>query len=153
MAILMFIDGVMRDPRTNAPISQGMALYRTFREKSRVLLLSEDKSRADRWLRENKLSLFDDIVGGEMTAGSEFPEFAQVKYCRGLGPVDTVITSDPDLATKLLEIGVTTLMFLQPVYITEKFRPDSRQGARAWANIKNEIIAQQEALMEDGRLQ
>jgi len=44
-------------------------------------------------------------------------------------------------------------MFLHPVYITEKFRPDSRQGVKPWAEITKEIIKQQESFVEDHRIQ
>jgi hypothetical protein len=44
-------------------------------------------------------------------------------------------------------------MFLHPVYMDEKFRPDGRQGAKSWAKIKSEIISQQETYVEDHRVQ
>ena len=149
----MFIDGVMRDTITNAPIPQGMSLYRMIKEKQRVLLLCDDKTRADRWLREHKLSLFDDLVDKSIAIGSDFPELRQVEHCRGLGSIEYVITSDPELAAKLLEIGISSLMFLHPVYLTEKFRPDSKRGAKAWSEIREEIVKQQEAFLEDDRIQ
>lgn len=149
----MFLDGVMRNPTTNAPIPQGMQLYRTINDKGRVLLLCDHKEKADRWLRENKLALFDDLVGPEMTVGHDFPEYRQVEYCRSNGAVNFVVTSNPELAAKLLEVGITSLLFLQPVYIAEKFRPDGRQGAKSWDSIREEIVKQQEAFLEDGRIQ
>lgn len=154
MATLMFIDGVLRNPVTNAPIQQGMSLYRVLKEKGRVLLLCTDKYKDDRWLRENKVNLVDDLVGLEMTAGVEWPALRQVEYCRGQqSGAELVITSDPALAAKLLEIGLTTLMFMHPVYMAEKFRPDGKRGAKSWEKIKSEIISQQETYVEDHRVQ
>ena len=154
MATLMFIDGVLRNPVTNAPILQGMSLYRVLKEKGRVLLLCTDKYKDDRWLRENKVNLVDDLVGLEMTAGVEWPALRQVEYCRGQqSGAELVITSDPALAAKLLEIGLTTLMFMHPVYMAEKFRPDGKRGAKSWEKIKSEIISQQETYVEDHRVQ
>jgi hypothetical protein len=152
VATLMFFDGVLRNPTTNAPIPAGMHLYRTFKEKGRVLVLADNRDRTDRWLRENKLALFDDIVGPEMTVGHDFPEYRQVEHCRGLGSIEYVVTSNPELSAKLLEVGITSLLFLQPVYIAEKFRPDSRQGAKSWTAIREEIVKQQEAFFEDERV-
>lgn len=150
----MFIDGVLRNPITNAPIPQGMRLYRTLKEKGRVLLLCSHKEKDDRWLRENKTNLVDDLVGLEMTAGYDWPELRQVEYCRGQqSGVDIVVTSDAELAAKLLEIGLPTLMFLHPIYLAEKSRPDGRQGARSWEKIKEEIVKQQETYLEDHRVQ
>ena len=153
MATLIFIDGVLRNTVTNAPIPQGMSLFRTLKDKGRVLLLCPNKALGDRWLRENKANFIDDIVGPDVAIGADFLELRQVEYCRGQGQVDLVITSDPELAARLLEIGVTTLMFLHPVYLTEKFRPDGRQGVKSWDKIKGEIVKQQEAFLEDTRVQ
>ena len=154
MATLMFIDGVLRNTVTNAHKLQGMSLYRILKEKGRVLLLCTDKYKDDRWLRENKVNLVDDLVGLEMTAGVEWPALRQVEYCRGQqSGAELVITSDPALAAKLLEIGLTTLMFMHPVYMAEKFRPDGKRGAKSWEKIKSEIISQQETYVEDHRVQ
>lgn len=149
----MFIDNVLRNPITNAPITQGLTLYRNLKEHGQVFLICLHKGKDDRWLREHKINLVDDLIGTDMTVGVDFPELRQVEYCRGQGPVELVVTSDPELAAKLLEIGITTLMFLQPIYIDEKFRPDSRQGAKKWEDLKAEIIRQQEHFVEDSRLQ
>jgi hypothetical protein len=146
----MFIDGVLRNTVTNAPIPQGMSLYRTFKEKGRVVLLGNHKAKDDRWLRENKTNLVDDLIATDLNLAD--PEFDLVMSCRGSGPVEMVITADPELAAKLLNVGVTTVMFLHPVYITEKFRPDSRQGAKPWKSIKDEIVRQQETYVEDHRV-
>lgn len=153
MAILIFLDGVMRNTITNAPIPQGMGLYKNLKQDNRVLLLGNNRSKDDRWLREHKILSVDDLVGPESSIGYEWEELRQVEFVRGQGPVEYVITSDPALSAKLLEIGVTTLMFLHPVYLTEKFRPDSKQGAKPWLDIASEIAKQQEAFVEDPRVQ
>ena len=154
MATLMFIDNVLRSQVTNAPISQGLKLYRTLKDRdNRVLLLCTDKAKDDRWLKENKINLVDDLVGRDIPLPGENPEFRQVEHCRANWSIDMVITADPELATLLLQAGITTLMFLHPVYITEKFRPDSRQGVKPWAEITKEIIKQQESFVEDHRIQ
>lgn len=153
MAILIFLDGVLRNTLTNAPIPQGMTLYKNLKEENRVLLLGNNRAKDDRWLREHKILSVDDLVGPESAIGYDWEELRQVEFVRGQGPVDYVITSDPTLAVKLLEIGVTTLMFLHPVYLTEKFRPDSKQGAKPWEEITAEIAKQQEAFVADPRIQ
>ena len=151
MAILMFVDGVLRS-HTGSPNRQGMYLYRTLREHTQVFLLCSNKARDDRWLKENKVNLVDDLVGEDIPLSIDWLEWRQVEYCRGRGQVDYVITSDPKLATKLLESGVTSLLFLQPIYISEKFRPDSNEGRKSWAQIQDEIVRQQELYVEDHRV-
>jgi hypothetical protein len=151
MAVLMFIDGVLRHTNTNAPIPNGMLLYHTLKEHNKVFLLAEDKDKADHWLRQHKITKVDDIIG-EVPMPGEFPAFRQVEWVRSQGPVDYVITPDPNLTKRLLEIGVTTLVFMNPTYIREEFRPDSKVGIRKWNEIVEEIVQQQEAFIEDGRI-
>ena len=150
MAILIFVDDVLRS-HVNTPIKQGFSLLRNLRERERVLILCADKEKDDRFLKENKLSLVDDLIGPDVPFLEESIEFRQVQYCRAHGPVELVITGNPEVATRLLEAGVSTMLYLNPSYISEKFRPDSRQGAKPWAKMTEELIKQQESLIEDQR--
>ena len=152
MATLIFLDHVMRS-HMNTPIKQGIALFRTLKEKDRVLILCNHIGKDDRWLRENKINLVDDLVGPDVPFLEESIEFRQVAYCRANWPIDLVITGDPEVAKRLLEAGVTVSLFMHPSYISEKFRPDSRQGVKPWAELTEEIISQQESIVEDHRVQ
>jgi rRNA-processing protein FCF1 len=151
MAVLMFLDGVLRNDKS-APIPNGMLLYRTLNQTQRVLLLCQDKEKADHWLRQHKINKLDDLVDESIPSIGEFPELRQVEYLRSLGPVDYVVTSNAELTKRLLEIGVTVLVFMNPIYIREEFRPDSKVGIKTWTSIVDEITRQQEAYMEDNRL-
>lgn len=151
MTFLMFVDGVLRS-HTGSPIYQGLGLYRLLAENNRVLLLCEDKDKDDVWLKQHKINKVDDLVGLDIPFMTDNPEFRQVEYCRGMGPVEAVITSNPVLIKQLLEVGVTSIAFLHPSYIKEEFRPDSRIGVRSWADIENEIVKQQDAIREDPRI-
>jgi hypothetical protein len=151
MAVLLFIDGVIRNSK-NAPIPTGMQLYRTLNESNRVLFLSRDKEKDDHWLRQQKINKYDDIVGTDIP--SYDGDYRQVEYVRGLGPVEMVVTPDPELAKSLLSDGVTVLVFLHPIYTDDRFRPDSiRKGFKAWAEVVAEIEKQQEVFMEDRRVE
>ena len=152
MTFLMFIDGVLRT-HTNTPIYQGLGLYRLLAENNRVLLISANKEVDDVWLRQHKINKIDDLIGREIPSMTDNPEFRQVEYCRGQGPVEMVITSNPVLAKELLEVGITTMVFLQPSYVKEEFRPDSRVGRKSWEDISTEIANQQDAIAEDPRIQ
>ena len=148
----MFIDGVLRT-HTNTPIYQGLGLYRLLAENNRVLLISSNKEVDDVWLRQHKINKIDDLIGRDLPSMTENAEFRQVEYCRGQGPVEMVITSNPVLAKDLLEVGITTMVFLQPSYVKEEFRPDSRVGRKSWEDISTEIANQQDAIKEDPRVQ
>lgn len=147
----VFIDGVLRS-ETGSTIYQGLGLYKMLAEGNKVFLLSADKEKDERWLKENKIWKVDEVIGQDVPGAKEELNYRQVEFCRSKGVgLEMVITSDPELATKLLGIGVTTLMFLQPFYIKEEFRPDSRKGIKSWASIVDELVLQQEKFIEDPR--
>jgi hypothetical protein len=152
VTFLMFIDGVLRT-HTHTPIYQGLGLYRLLAENNRVLLISSNKEVDDVWLRQHKINKIDDLIGRDIPSMTDNAEFRQVEYCRGQGPVEMVITSNPVLAKNLLEVGITTMVFLQPSYVKEEFRPDSRVGRKSWEDISTEIANQQDAIKEDPRVQ
>lgn len=145
----MYMDGVLSNK--GVAIKDGLALYRTLKDKMAVIILCEDKEKADRWMRENKLNKVDNIVDHSIPGVLDDPNYRQAEWCRSQGPVDYVITADVDLAKKLLEFGFRVLMFLDPVYLDHKFRPDTRTGVKSWSDIKAEIEKQQDLYLEDKR--
>lgn len=149
MAVLMYIDGVLSNK--GVAIKDGLALYRTLKEKMAVILLCEDKEKADRWLRENKILQVDNIVDQKLPGALDDVLFRQAEWCRSQGPVDYVVTSDVDLSKKLLEFGFRVLLFLDPVYLDHKFRPDTKTGMKSWSDIKAELDKQQDLYLEDPR--
>ena len=147
----MFVDGVLRS-ESGSPIYQGLALYRMFNEDVRVILLTDEREKTNRWLLEHKINKFDDLIDRNVPGVLEDPDIEQVKYVRSQGKVELVVTSDIELAKKLLEIGLDTLLFLHPTYLRPEFRPDGRQGIRSWAAIEEEIDKQIEMIREDPRV-
>ena len=147
----MFVDGVLRS-ESGSPIYQGLALYRMFNEDVRVILLTDEREKTNRWLLEHKINKFDDLIDRNVPGVLEDPDIEQVKYVRSQGKVELVVTSDIELAKKLLEIGLDTLLFLHPTYLRPEFRPDGRQGIRSWAAIEEEIDKQIEMIKEDPRV-
>lgn len=150
MAVLLYVDGVLSNK--GVAIKDGLALYRTLKEKMAVILLCEDKEKTDRWLKENKLMKTDNIVDYKVPGVTEDPKFRQAEWCKSQGPVEYVVTADIDLAKKLLEYGFRVLLFLDPVYLDHKFRPDSREGKKSWAQIQEELDKQQDMYLEDPRV-
>ena len=147
----MFVDDVLRSS-TGSPIYQGLALYRMFNEDVRVVLLTDDREKTHRWLLEHRINTFDDLVDRNVPGILNDPDLEQVKYCRSQGKVELVVTGNVELAKRLLEIGLDTLLFLHPTYLRPEFRPDGRQGMKAWADIENEIDKQIEMIKEDPRV-
>ena len=151
MAIVMFVDGVLRT-EAGAPIYQGLALYKMFNEDVRVVLLCEDKFKTNRWLLQHKINKMDDLIGRDVPGVLNDPEFEQIKYVRSQGVVDLVVTANIDLAKQLLAEGIDSLLFLHPSYFKAEYRPDARTGKRKWADIEEEIDRQIEMIKEDPRV-
>lgn len=152
MATLLFLDDVLRT-KEYVPVTQGIKLYRTLNDKGRTLILCKSRAKDDNWLRQHKINLVDDLIAPDiLTEGDDNVEWRLVEYCRTKGPVDMVVTGNPELASQLLSVGITTLLFLHPIYITEKFRPDSWQGIKSWTAISEELATQQEQYINDHRV-
>lgn len=150
MAIAIFVDNVLRGAG-NAPIHQGLALYRMFNQDVRVVLLCEDKAKTNTWLLQHRIKKVDDLMDYGVPGIGEDKDLDLIKYVRAQGKLDMVITGDIELAKKLLELGIDTLMFLHPTYLRPEFRPDGRQGVRSWAVIQEEMEKQDQMHLNDPR--
>lgn len=150
MAVLMYVDGVLSN--RGVANKDGLALYRTLQEKMAIIILCEDKEKTDRWLKENKLMKTDNIVDYNIPGVIDDPEFRQAEWCRSKGPVDYVVTSNVELSKKLLEFGFRTLLFLDPVYLDHRFRPDSKEGRKSWTELQAELDKQQDLYLDDPRV-
>ena len=150
MAVLMYVDGVLSN--RGVANKDGLALYRTIQEKMAIIVLCENKEKTDRWLRENKLMKTDNIVDYNIPGVIDDPEFRQAEWCRSQGPVDYVVTANVELSKKLVEFGFRTLLFLDPVYLDHRFRPDSKEGRKSWAELQAELDKQQDLYLDDPRV-
>lgn len=150
MAVLMYVDGVLSN--RGVANKDGLALYRTIQEKMAIIILCENKEKTDRWLKENKLMKTDNIVDYSIPGVIDDPEFRQAEWCRSQGPVDYVVTSNVELSKKLVEFGFRTLLFLDPVYLDHRFRPDSKEGRKSWTELQAELDKQQDLYLDDPRV-
>jgi hypothetical protein len=148
VAVLIYIDGVLSNDKGVA-ITQGLGLTRTLQQTLAVILLAKDKEKADHWLKQNSMGKIDNLVG--VVPGGDNDPFRQAEWCRSQGPIDYVITADPALSAKLLEHGFRVLLFLDPIYIDHKFRPDSLEGRKSWKDITAELNKQADMYLEDPR--
>lgn len=147
MSVLVFLDGVLKKDN-GSPIQQGVALYRSMQAQRRSVILCKAKLPAEVWLKENNILKIDDLLSGDDLG---LDDYRLVDYCRSKGPVSIVITADTDLATKLLEDGIPTLLFLDPKYVRPEFRPDDPRGRKSWEELQNEIDRQFMLYKEDPR--
>lgn len=149
MAVLLYVDGVLS--KNNVVIKDGLGLYRTLKEKMAVILLCKDKEKTEHWLRQNKVMQVDNIIDENIPSPLPNVEYRQAEWCRSQGPVDYVVTANTDLAIQLLNNGFRVLLFLDPVYIDHRHRPDSTDGRKSWSEINAELDKQMDMLLEDPR--
>jgi len=86
----MYIDGVLRTKK-RVPIRESVALYRTLKTTQKIFIICTDKTEAERWLKENNLGKFDDLIGTDVPDFHNNPLVSQAEYVRSQGPVDLVI--------------------------------------------------------------
>jgi hypothetical protein len=145
----MYVNGVIS--KNGVAIKDGLGLFRTIKEKLAVVLLCEDKAKTEHWLKQNNVMTLDNIVDYSIPGPEEDMEYRQAEWCRSQGTIDYVVTSNTDLATKLLENGFRVLLFLDPVYVDHRHRPDSLEGRKSWADINAELDRQVEMRLDDPR--
>jgi len=150
VAVLMYVDGVIS--KNGIAIKDGLGLFRTIKEKLAVILLCEDKTKTEYWLKQNGVMTLDNIIDYTATTPTEDMDYRLAEWCRSQGTIDYVVTANTDLATKLLESGFRVLLFLDPVYIDYRHRPDSTNGRKSWIELNAELDRQVEMLLDDPRL-
>lgn len=151
MSILLFMDGVVRT-ETGVPIFEGLTVYHALNKLGPVFLACKDEKEAERWCREHKMTDVDGYYGDDRFAKFDDKAWAKIQYLQAQGQVYLVITADLTLAKRCLENGVKCLVSLYPKYLSPKFRPDGREGQKAWGDIVGELDKQLELLHGDDRV-
>lgn len=152
MSVIVFLDGVIRKNKDQSIIMEGASLYKSLNETNRVIILADDKERADVWLKLHNLAKKTDDIVEVVDSPLDNPVLLTIEMLRSKGKIDYVVTEDTELTVKLLERGINVLVFLNPRYTRPEFRPDSRGGVRSWADITTELDKQQGLYDEDKRL-
>ena len=110
MAILMHVDGVLRDKRRR-PIPYGFKLMEALKDRRKVILLCSDYNETDMWLRLNNIYKSHELLDYNLPSPKDDPDYRRVEYLQSCGPVDCVITADPDLVNKVAGSGMNALLF------------------------------------------
>lgn len=151
MNVLMALEGVLRST-SGIPIREGISLYRLLCPAHRVVLcLDGPSAEVERWLHLQGLNLHDHIADDRIGLVGMDLRSRQIAVERAMGPVDLLIDPSPDRCSTGLEMGITTLLFLQPRYIRPEFQPKRDRGLRPWAQV-SEALEQQRLLEQDPRL-
>jgi len=153
MQIVVDLDGVLRGPRNDEPITQAIQVVGALSAWNQISLITEmTKPEAEQWLNQNKVVDFDHVYDRTYYLEGEVLKFRQLKAARAKSRVDLVITTDPKLWVYAFEQGIPAMMFGMPDYLRAEFRPDAPKQVRAWEDIVSAIEKQNELRTKDARL-
>lgn len=154
--VAIVVDGILRQPNDSSIIIPGLLIYKSLVKDHRVSLIidSSAKEKVQYWLMMNSLTehtgeIYWDDIDVDDTAERRL---SQVGRLRMQGPLALVYESDVRAATKLLNAGIPTFLFLHPQYIHPEFRPGYTNKPTPWNEMLAEKIRQQEARVMDKRL-
>jgi hypothetical protein len=145
------MDGVLRSD-SKVPIYEGISLYKSLNVNGTVMLACADQDEAARWCKEHKLTDIDGFISNKTVGEYEDKDFLKIKHQQASGPLHLVVVADIELAKTCLQNGIKTLLWLHPVYLSPKFRPDGRVGRKSWDDLVGELDRQVELMAEDNRL-
>ena len=135
------------------PIFEGISLYKSLNANGLVMIACEDADEAARWCKEHKLDDVDGFISNKTVGEYENKNFLKIQHQRASGPLHMVVLADVDLAKKCLENGIKTLLWIHPIYLSAKFRPDGRTGRKSWDDLVKEYEHQIDLKMKDKRLE
>lgn len=152
MRILVEIDGVLRG-RADDPISTGLVTVGTLTAFNELVLMSsDDRATAERWLAVNKVVDYDDIIDNSVKLVDEDLAQRQITVARARGAVDLFVTSNPKLWAFAFDQGIPSLMFGVPSYLRPEFRPDAPKSIRSWDEIERAVEEQNAQRTADKRV-
>ena len=152
MKILVHLDGVLRG-QDDAIIPTGILMVGTLTVYNNLTIMSSEGTEStERWLNQNKIVDFDNILDASIGLVGESLEERQITFARAQGTVDLFITADPNLWVYAFNMGIPSVMFGVPEYIRPEFRPDAPKRIRSWDEITKAVEAQNEARTKDIRL-
>lgn len=153
MHIVVELEGVLLGAQKQDPISTGAKMVGALSAYNQITLLTDmSTEECERWLNENKIVDFDNIIDKSVRLPNEDLKERQLTVARAKGGVELLITSSPKLWAFGFDMGIPSVMFGVPSYVRPEFRPDAPKKVRAWDEIETAIRRQNEERTKDARL-
>ena len=153
MHIIVELEGVLQGPQKQDPIAVGAMLVGALSAYNQITFITDmDRDNAERWLNENKVVDFDNVIGKEANLIGEELKPRQLTLARAKGGVGMFITSNPSLWAFAFDQGIPSVLFGVPSYVRPEFRPDAPKKVRSWNQIEEAVRRQNEALTKDARI-
>jgi hypothetical protein len=140
--VAIIVEGVLQQIVGGDPIREGVGLYNAFdRGDYDIVLVSPNALQAKLidWLWHNGFSRHSVTV------------FSLEEARRKGYTIDLVVTSNPNQARSLFELGITTLLFSHPSYQMPEWRPDYKHPDIGWNELSREVAAEAERKLADHR--
>lgn len=151
--VVIELEGVLCKgaPPNGAPVWAGMQTYHALATQFRVVVDSDhdDITDIEHWLKVNGLSRHTLTLLREPEDGLLSPaelRLAHLEEWRAHGfDISLWVTSSPVVAARLMEAGVTVLVFAHPKFLRPEYRPDHEaSGPKPWDEIEDEVTKQLE---------
>jgi len=153
MHIVVELEGVLQGAQNQDPISTGAKMVGALSAYNQITLITDMAADdCERWLNENKVVDFDNIIDKSVKLPTEDLKPRQLTLARAKGGVELFITSNPELWAFAFDMGIPSVMFGVPSYLRPEFRPDAPKSVRSWNDIENAIRRQNEERTKDARL-
>lgn len=153
MHIVVELEGVLQGAQKLDPIAAGVKMVGALSAYNKITLITEMTTpECERWLNENKIVDFDNIVDRTVKLPDQELKTRQLMVARATGGVELLITNNPTLWAYAFEQGIPSVMFGVPSYTRPEFRPDAPKKIRAWNDIEEAVRRQNEVMTKDARL-
>lgn len=104
------IQGVLRDPVNLQPAPDGRSLYSALAESYRITLLADEDHGIEHWLMVEGFDRHTSV----RYADNGMTRYLQIQALRALGPLDLVVTAEPEIAHPLFNLGQAHLVYIHP---------------------------------------
>lgn len=152
MNIVVELEGVLREPRNDIPIAQGVQFCGALSAYHQISIITEqDDKQAEQWLAQNKVVDYDHVIDRSVALEGKDLKQRQIDIARSKGRVDIVITSNPSLWVYCFDRGITAVLFNMPEYTEVENRPDAPKPRRRWDDIEAVVRRQNERRSEQVR--
>lgn len=150
--VVMVVEGIIREQDSEAPIAEGITLYRGLAESARLYLLSATWTARElaRWLFSHAIE--QRHIGFQAALTSSAADRLNALSLIATWSPALVLEHDPACALELIRAGYPTMLFAQPAYRAAQWRPDFAGGPTPWDAIAEEMQRQADLRYTDERL-
>lgn len=152
MHIIVELEGVLKGAVKNDPIAEGVLITGAMSAFNQITFITEMAFKdAERWLNENKVVDFDNIVDRSIGLPGENLKQRQLTHVRSQGKVGLFITSNPEMWKFAFDAGIPVLLFGVSQYFSTEFRPDVPQARKTWSQIEESVRKNNEIRTQEAR--